>query len=248
MRLVAQNRERFRKSIRAGPAAAGRLVLAPDGGDDDDRIARAMESWPDDGTSRAILARTNAELVPAVVVAVERGIPFRTGEVPLPLDDPRLDPILDALVGEAAGWPEMPLLVLIGRRRDAAEDESRVLIGALLGWAPRFAGAADLAAAVRDHRARSVRLRRDDARLTLASAHATKGLEFDHVVVLHDADRFPSRRALDEASDPARALEEERRLAYVAWTRARRSLTLLYDPAAPSRFLVEAFGRADLGR
>ena len=32
-----------------------------------------------------------------------------------------------------------------------------------------------------------------------------------------------------------RALEEERRLAYVAWTRARRSLTLVYDPAAPRR-------------
>ena len=79
------------------------------------------------------------------------------------------------------------------------------------------------------------------------TAHGVKGLEFDHVVVLMDADRFPSRRALDEATDPVRALEEERRLAYVAWTRARRSLTLLYDPAAPSQFLLEAFNRAELG-
>ena len=44
-----------------------------------------------------------------------------------------------------------------------------------------------------------------------------------------------------EAEDPVRAYEEERRLAYVAWTRARRSLTLLYDPAVPSPFLLEAF-------
>jgi DNA helicase II / ATP-dependent DNA helicase PcrA len=101
---------------------------------------------------------------------------------------------------------------------------------------------------VRDQRDRLRRLRRDDAGLTLATAHATKGLEFDHVIVLHDDDRFPSRRALDEAAEPARALEEERRLAYVAWTRARRSLTLLFDPAAPSRFLLEAFGRKELGR
>ena len=60
-----------------------------------------------------------------------------------------------------------------------------------------------------------------------------------------DAGRFPSARALTEATD-ARALEEERRLAYVAWTRARRSLTLVYDPAAPSRFLLEAFDSAEL--
>jgi superfamily I DNA/RNA helicase len=41
--------------------------------------------------------------------------------------------------------------------------------------------------------------------------------------------------------------KEERRLAYVAWTRARHSLTLLYDPAAPSQFLLEAFNLAELG-
>jgi len=62
--------------------------------------------------------------------------------------------------------------------------------------------------------------------------------------VVMDADRFPSRRTIDGAADPARALEEERRLAYVAWTRARRSLTLAYEPDSPSRFLVEAFGPA----
>jgi len=44
-----------------------------------------------------------------------------------------------------------------------------------------------------------------------------------------------------------RALEEERRLAYVAWTRARRSLTLVYDPASPSPFLLEAFSDRELG-
>ena len=53
--------------------------------------------------------------------------------------------------------------------------------------------------------------------------------------------RFPSGRAVTEAEDPDRAMEEERRLGYVAWTRARRSLTLSYDPAVPSRFLLEAF-------
>ncbi len=61
------------------------------------------------------------------------------------------------------------------------------------------------------------------------------------------ADGFPGRRSISDATEPERALEEERRLAYVAWTRARRSLTLLFDPEAPSRFLLEAFSPEELG-
>ena len=74
VRLVAHNGERFVKTIRAGPAAEGRLVLAPDGSDDAVRVRRVFESWPDDGGTRAILARTNAELLPAAAVAVEMGL------------------------------------------------------------------------------------------------------------------------------------------------------------------------------
>jgi superfamily I DNA/RNA helicase len=81
----------------------------------------------------------------------------------------------------------------------------------------------------------------------LATVHGTKGLEFDHVAVVGmDEGRFPSRRSLEEADDPNRVLEEERRLAYVAWTRAKRDLVLVYDPGAPSPFLREAFSEAEL--
>jgi superfamily I DNA/RNA helicase len=66
-------------------------------------------------------------------------------------------------------------------------------------------------------------------------------------VIGMDAGRFPSARSLRESTEPARALEEERRLAYVAWTRARRTLTLSYDPATPSQFLREAFSEEELG-
>jgi superfamily I DNA/RNA helicase len=103
-------------------------------------------------------------------------------------------------------------------------------------------------AAVRETRRRLAAFRRDDATLSLATAHATKGLEFDHVVVVGmEEGRFPSARSVQDAADPARAMEEERRLAYVAWTRARRSLTLLYDPLVPSPFLLEAFSPDELG-
>ena len=106
---------------------------------------------------------------------------------------------------------------------------------------------ADLGTAIADARARLARLRVPEAALTLATAHGTKGLEWDHVAVLGMSEgRFPSARSLAEAADPERALEEERRLAYVAWTRARRSLTLVYDPEAPSPFLLEAFDPDEL--
>ena len=45
--------------------------------------------------------------------------------------------------------------------------------------------------------------------------------------------------SLIDADDPDRALEEERRLAYVALTRATRQLILAFDPARPSPFLAE---------
>jgi len=117
----------------------------------------------------------------------------------------------------------------------------------LPAWAPRFPSAEALRAAVEDAARRRTVLRTADARLNLATVHTTKGLEFDHVAVVGmDHGTFPSERSLAEAPDRDRALEEERRLAYVAWTRARRSLLLLYDPWAPSIFLEEAFDAAEL--
>ncbi len=73
VRLVEHNGERFAKAIRAGPAAAGRLVLAPDAADETVRLERVVRGWPDDGSTRAVLARTNRELLPAVVVALRAG-------------------------------------------------------------------------------------------------------------------------------------------------------------------------------
>jgi superfamily I DNA/RNA helicase len=123
-------------------------------------------------------------------------------------------------------------------------DELRA---ALVGWAVGLPPGVDLGAEIGAARARLAALRTPDAPLTLATAHGTKGLEWDHVAVIGLTEgRFPSARSLAESADPARALEEERRLAYVAWTRARRSLTLVYDPDAPSPFLREAFDPDEL--
>src|SRR5450759_2822847 len=112
VRLVARNEERFVKTIRAGPVAKGRLILAPDGSDETARIRRVIESWPDDGGTRAILARTNAELLPAAAMAVEMGLPFRAPRLRLLSEDRRVDAILEAArTAEAAGESPLPRLV-----------------------------------------------------------------------------------------------------------------------------------------
>jgi DNA helicase-2/ATP-dependent DNA helicase PcrA len=78
--------------------------------------------------------------------------------------------------------------------------------------------------------------------------HAAKGLEFDTVFLAGWEDGlFPSQRALDEGG--LASLEEERRLAYVAITRARRRCTILHaanrrvygqwTSSIPSRFIAE---------
>jgi superfamily I DNA/RNA helicase len=258
VRLVEHNAERFAKVIRPGPNAAGRLVLAPSAADDVDRAADVLGSWPDDGGTRAVLARTNRELVPVVAAAMRLGLPFRAPDLELPIESPLVDSMLDQA---AAGGTGRLALLAIGdvRSREQArrapkpngddpDPDPDAVAAALQGWAAQAGAIGDLTLAVAATRARLGALRRDDAALTLATAHGTKGLEFDHVAVIGlDDGRFPSARSIADAVEPARALEEERRLAYVAWTRARRTLTLVYDPGAPSAFLLEAFSPGELG-
>ena len=65
----------------------------------------------------------------------------------------------------------------------------------------------------------------DDERLRLSTVHQAKGLEFDVVFVIMMCDGlFPSARSLKIREDE----EEERRLMYVAITRARNDLYLSY--------------------
>lgn len=83
--------------------------------------------------------------------------------------------------------------------------------------------------------------------VTLCSVHRAKGLEWDRVFLCGSvASLFPHRRAMEEADDATLAAEEERRLFYVAMTRAKDRLLVTYPDMAfgrlqaPSPFLVEA--------
>ena len=71
----------------------------------------------------------------------------------------------------------------------------------------------------------------DKHKVVLTTVHAAKGLEFDLVIVAGlEQGMFPHWRALEEG-----VLEEERRLAYVALTRARQRLILTYAANRPAR-------------
>jgi DNA helicase-2/ATP-dependent DNA helicase PcrA len=85
-------------------------------------------------------------------------------------------------------------------------------------------------------------------RVVLSTIHSAKGLEYSAVLLIDLVeDRFPSKRSMQRPED----LEEERRLMYVACTRARRHLDLLVpdtvyvrhrnrsEPVSPSPFVAD---------
>jgi DNA helicase-2/ATP-dependent DNA helicase PcrA len=87
-----------------------------------------------------------------------------------------------------------------------------------------------------------------DDRINLMTLHAAKGLEFDTVFLPGwEEGLFPSQRTMDESG--LAGLEEERRLAYVGLTRARKRIRAFFaanrrvhgswQSALPSRFISE---------
>jgi DNA helicase-2/ATP-dependent DNA helicase PcrA len=119
---------------------------------------------------------------------------------------------------------------------------------AMVGFAQRFDNMQDLLAQIvlLNGETSDRQVDPDTEAVKLTTVHQAKGLEYDVVFIIGLADgQFPGRRSI-EAGD----VEEERRLFYVAVTRARNELYLCYPRVAsragpggmllsPSRFLTE---------
>jgi DNA helicase-2/ATP-dependent DNA helicase PcrA len=183
------------------------------------------------------------------------------------LDSDELTPqarrALGNLVGDFARWrsrldalshPELARLVLdeSGYTAMLQADRSAESAG-------RLENLAELARAMEDYETLGAFLEhvslvmdndadRESDKVTIMTIHAAKGLEFDNVFLAGwEEGVFPSQRALDEGGNAS--LEEERRLAYVAITRARKRCIILHaanrriygqwTSSIPSRFVTE---------
>ncbi len=127
---------------------------------------------------------------------------------------------------------------LLGGIREFAEREENAVNGEKPGLADFLVDVALLTDADQDDD--------DDNKVNLMTIHASKGLEFSHVYIVGlEENLFPSQLSLAERSE----LEEERRLFYVALTRAGERATLSYalsryrygqlHQCEPSRFIEE---------
>jgi DNA helicase-2/ATP-dependent DNA helicase PcrA len=170
---------------------------------------------------------------------------------------------LGNLVGDFARWrgkldelphPELARLILDESGYTAMLQADRSAEGA-----GRLENLAELARAMEDYETLGAFLEhvslvmdndadREADKVTIMTIHAAKGLEFDTVFLAGwEEGVFPSQRALDEGGNAS--LEEERRLAYVAITRARRRCVILHaanrriygqwTSSIPSRFVTE---------
>ena len=88
----------------------------------------------------------------------------------------------------------------------------------------------------------------DGQKVSLMTLHAAKGLEFDYIFLPGwEEGVFPNQRAIDEGGQDS--LEEERRLAYVGITRAKKKSSIFFSAnrrmhnqwisSVPSRFVNE---------
>ena len=268
--------------ITAGRASAQTLVLRsqrPDGEaptvtayeDDVDeaaQVARRIRRYLDDGVPAreiAVLFRVNAQSAELEEACAEAGVPVVLRGTERFFDRPEVREAVTRIRGAARA----------GQETGTLGEQVRAVLGAA-GWSPdppRTAGAvrerweslaalvtlADELADELDH-ALAAFVDQLDARaelqhapvadgVTLASIHAAKGLEWRVVFVVGCSEGLLPLQYADTADQ----VEEERRLAYVAITRAADHLHLSWARARQpggrqsrslSRFLVEARGPA----
>jgi len=250
-RLVAVNRERFPKRIAPAPGRGSHpsSIVA---------LATGFAGWPDalaglttvPAIPRPIcfLGRTRAELGPMLLALVRRGVPHGT-VIRSTLDAEPVTTLVDDLRRADPGGSPFDALLRLRQARgwrrgdpsaDVLGDEDHAAIDAALGWAAAFPASGPFLSALDAARARMSALRDPSAPVQLVTVHAAKGLEWPTVVIVgFEEERFPNRRAVTQASERERAVEEERRLAYVAVTRATERLILAFDPSRPSPFIAE---------
>lgn len=234
LRLVAQNEPGQLPSVREYADDAAEA----------DAVAAAIRAQLDGGASAAeiaVLVRTNGQTEVLEAALAEAAVPylvrggerfFQRGEVRQAMvllrgaarSDDGSTPLVE-LVGAVlagAGWsPEAPTTRGAARERWESLSALVDLASEIVAGRPE-ARLPDVVADL-DERA-SAQHAPAAAGVTLASLHAAKGLEWDHVHLVGCSDGLIPISLADTPD----AIDEERRLLYVGITRARRSLAMSY--------------------
>ncbi|MEO6247283.1 MAG: UvrD-helicase domain-containing protein [Sphingomicrobium sp.] len=230
-----------------------RLVAQPA----DDLAFERIVNTPKRGLGDKAIARIHA-------YARSQGLPLLLGSAQM-LDSDELTPqarrSLGRFVGDVARWrnmdiphPELARQILDESGYTAALQAERSAEAS-----GRLENLAELTRAMEEYETLGAFLEhvslvmdndaaRGEPKVTIMTIHAAKGLEFPLVFLAGwEEGVFPSQRALDEGG--IASLEEERRLAYVAITRARTRATILHaanrriygqwTSSIPSRFVAE---------
>ena len=151
-----------------------------------------------------------------------------------------------AYISDAMGYSEhLAFREKQGYRIEGIEGKLEILkvIGARCENAADFARRLDELKAIISHPARDKKAR---SAITLSTVHGSKGLEFDHVLLIDCVEGiFPPADAAEDTPESRKLLNEEIRLFYVGVTRAKSRLTFVCDdsPGAPavSRFIRAYF-------
>ncbi|MGN8244777.1 ATP-dependent helicase [Cellulomonas soli] len=242
----------------AGPALVGMLGDGPapdvircdDEDEEDARIVATVRRWQREGVPAeeiAVLHRFNAQAVTIMAALRDAGIAVVGGDGSAFFDRREVTQVLAVLRAAAADAPQDDPAEALGRafgqvgfdpdrppdgigaarERWDALDALRTLVESLPAHLSRSLGAlsADL-----DRRAAEDHVPPGRGAVTVSTIHKAKGLEWDAVLVARATDgSLPSVYATTPAE-----LAEERRLAYVAATRARRHLVATWSAGRPS--------------
>ena len=232
-----------------GDGPAPRVVRCDDEDDEDTQVVATVRGWLDAGVAAqeiAVLHRFNAQAVKLTAALRDAGIPVVAGDGSAYFARREVAQVLALLRGRAARAPHDDAAGVLdqalaqagydadappegtgaARERWDALDALRALVASLPESLTRTLGAlsADL-----DRRAAEDHVPPGRGAVTVTTIHKAKGLEWDACLLARaTAGSLPSVYATTGAE-----LAEERRLAYVAVTRARRHLVATWAAGRP---------------
>lgn len=243
-RFIARNAARHEKHIRAvrGHGAPIRAVALSERAAQYSYICTMMENDPQRETAELAVSLYNAGKADSLIAALESAskeqpdwLRERIAELHDNFIALRTDTAREALdrIRYKMGYGGYVL-------KDSGDKERMYLLSIL---AAREKNTESFLQRLRELENISTENRTADSKLILSTIHSSKGLEYDRVIIIDALDGIlpsvPCSGRLDD--EQRKTLEEERRLFYVAATRAKNELILMTYPRQGTSTFIEQF-------